>query len=117
MDPFEFGMSVHRQGDTSVVTLRGDLDIRDAGRVRRQLDQLGGSQVVVDLLELTFMDARGLAALLSGRDGLVAQGNEMVIRNARGVVRRVFEVTGLVDLLDGHRCSPDGSRAHDPEKL
>ena len=59
-----------------------------------------GSLVVVDLQPLTFIDARGLNALLSARRRIIRAGHTFALHRATGLVRRVFEITGLESLLD-----------------
>lgn len=97
----DFNMITGWSGDDHLVTLYGELDLRDAERVRRTLVEISasGSSVVVDLSGLEFIDAKGLSALLVAKREITARGDRMEIRNARGLVRRVFEVTRLTELL------------------
>ncbi len=78
--------------------LRGELDL--AG-VPGLTDLLFGMRPEdIDLTTLTFLDARGLAALLAAQHELRQTGAPCRIVGATGVVRRVFEITGLTDRLD-----------------
>lgn len=88
------------QGETHVVRLIGALDIADAERVTEVLVAIAGSTVLVNLEHLTFLDAAGLSALLSARQQVERGGHHLRFLGARGIVRRVFDVTGLDGLLD-----------------
>lgn len=71
-----------------------------AEQVRDAVLAAGGSTVVVDLTGLSFLDARGLAALLAARKAAQHGGRAVRLRGAHGIVRRVFDVVGCADLLD-----------------
>lgn len=90
--------AMHGDG-VHVITLHGDLDMANAARVRDLLVGVAGSTVVVDLANLEFLDSSGIAALLGARTRILASGNEFQLRGARGIVRRVLEMTGLAHLL------------------
>lgn len=83
-----------------IVRLTGDLDLTAADRVRSTLIGTGGSTVVVDLSGLEFIDSSGLSALITARRRAASAGTRLVLRGARGAARRVFEVSGLDDVLE-----------------
>lgn len=95
-----FGWEVRTQGGSHTVRLWGELDMATAGQAERALVEAAGSRVDVDLAGLTFIDARGLNALLSARRRITRAGHTFAMEGASGAVRRVFEVTGLGSLLD-----------------
>ncbi len=90
-----FSITVSTEGDTQVVSLVGELDILGADRVRTALTAVSATTLVADLSELTFIDARGVSALVDAEDEIRARGNELRIVGATGLVRRVFEICGL----------------------
>ena len=60
------GVEIERRGDVVVASLTGELDIAGAGRTgERIMDAVPTSAVglVVDLMELEFMDSSGIAML------------------------------------------------------
>lgn len=60
-----------------------------------------GDRLVIDVSHLIFMDAAGLWVLVAADERLVAAGRgRLVVQGASGIVRRVFELTGLTVLLD-----------------
>jgi anti-anti-sigma factor len=83
-----------------VVRCQGGLDFVYADELRDIFASITDRQVVVDLRRLTFIDSTGLSALLSARRTLLDVGGTMSIHGASGLVRRVFEVAELADVLD-----------------
>jgi anti-sigma B factor antagonist len=84
----------------TVVLLVGELDLVYADDVRDALIGADGPEVVVDLSGLEFIDSSGLSALITARRRVMAGGNRLVLRGAQGAARRVFELTGLDDVLE-----------------
>ena len=95
-----FSLEIVSKGDSSVVALRGELDVANSEHVQQELVAVGGSVVVVDLSELTFIDSSGLTALVHAHDEITGHGRGFELRGASGSVQRVFEITGLSKLLD-----------------
>jgi anti-anti-sigma factor len=93
-----------RTGDGPVVWAEGELDVCTTSDMARVLSSAcpGRSQfLTVDVSHLRFIDAAGLNLLVSTHGRLVADGSGgLVVRGAKGIVRRVFDVTGLASLLD-----------------
>ena len=81
------------------VLLRGELDIAAATGLGNRLVGLG--PVEIDLATVTFLDARGLSELLRAQAELHRSGSPCHLIGAMGLVRRVFDITGLAHHLDG----------------
>lgn len=58
--------------------------------------------VLVDLSEVTFMDASTVGAILGGRNRLVARGQSVELRSPSAPALRVLELGGLTELIHGH---------------
>jgi anti-anti-sigma factor len=86
-------------GDQHLVRLVGELDLVDADHVRNLLVAEAGSTVVLDLTDLRFVDAAGVAGIVAAGREIRSAGHSLVVRGARGIVRRVFEITELGHLL------------------
>jgi anti-anti-sigma factor len=56
-------------------------------------------EVLVDLSGLTFLDASGIAALSRCRTAAATTGVLLRAEGARGVVRRVLDLTGVSEWL------------------
>lgn len=95
-----FSIDVVDRSESVVVRLAGELDIAFADDVTRALLAITTREVVVDLSALTFLDARGLSALLAAKATAAARGRAVHLCGAQGIVQRVFEITGLGGVLD-----------------
>lgn len=95
----DFTIEVVDAGEVHTAVVAGQLDLANADRVREVVSCAGGRTVVVDLSRLEFCDSSGIAALLAARSRVTEDGRSFEIRGATGIVRQVFEVTGLSSLL------------------
>ncbi len=89
-----------RDGDTTVITLGGELDLASAPELERELrdaEGTGPARVVIDLRELGFMDSTGLQALLRARERASSNTYELMLRRGPHQVQRVFELTKTDD--------------------
>lgn len=97
--PF-FSMEESTDGDTHRVRLHGELDIAPAAALEARLVEIAGSTVELDLSQLRFIDARGIAALVSARRRIAESGNHLRVVGASGLVRRVLSLVDLDGILD-----------------
>lgn len=84
-----------------VVSASGDLDMSAApglGRVLAGVVHDGARHVVVDLSDVGFVDSSGLAVLIRYRKLINAQAGQIRVV-APPNVRRLFEITGMVEPL------------------
>lgn len=58
-------------------------------------------KLVIDLANVTFLDSTGVAALVVAHRRAAATGRKLVVVNARGIVRRVLDITGTFPTLAG----------------
>jgi anti-sigma B factor antagonist len=82
---------------TSVVAVRGELDLTTAPRLKWMLHDLleaGRTKQVVDLTETTFMDSTALGVLVGVNRSLV-EGARLAIVCSRPNVLRIFELSGM----------------------
>jgi anti-anti-sigma factor len=85
------------------VSLKGELDITVADQLTYvvAVELPPSTHLVVDLADVTFCDSAGISAMIKLRNNL-AEGNTMSLINTSENVRRVFELSGLVEFLDIH---------------
>lgn len=101
--PLDERITVHRDFDHARIVLVGDLDILESDT----LDDLAitlfselTATVEVDMRDVTFCGSRALAALLRLRTEVARHsGAEMRISHFNEQVRRIFELTGVLDIL------------------
>ena len=80
------------------LALSGEIDIATAKGLRRELESLiagAHSPAVLDLSEVTFIDAAGLSELVAARRKVAHTDVEIVLVEPSEACRRVLEVTGL----------------------
>lgn len=95
---------------TTHLAVAGEVDLATAPQLRTALVQavdaaLPPRQVVVDLAQVQFIDAVGLGVLVGCRNAALLAGIGFQARNADGLVWRVIEVVGLVEVLNAPRRS------------
>jgi anti-sigma B factor antagonist len=87
------------------IALLGEMDLSNVATLTEALASTYTNSVTkaitVDLAELTFLDSTGIAALMNARRAASAQGIPFTVINARGMVLRLFEVTGVLTVLSG----------------
>jgi anti-sigma B factor antagonist len=88
-------------GSKVVVAVAGEVDMATALKLAEcLLDQLG-KDVTLDFAGVTFLDARGMAALAEGYKELRASGGSLRITGERDNVRKILKVVGLDRVLHG----------------
>jgi anti-sigma B factor antagonist len=82
---------------TRVVALRGELDVATVPAFREALNPLAEDEtvqcIVVDLVEVTFIDSTGLMTLLNALCRVVRREGRLVIACNNPTVLRLFEAT------------------------
>jgi len=85
------------EGDAPVVVLSGELDMATATVLARHLSAVvrGGTDVIVDISDVTFIDSSGLRALIDARRQSEDRGRTLTLRWPARNVSRVLAITGL----------------------
>lgn len=91
--------TVNRHG-RAIVYVTGEIDMNVAERFG---DAVRGAQgestdVIVDLSGVSFIDSSGIRVLINAR-GALTDGSRLRVVGPQRIPRRVFEVTGVADLL------------------
>lgn len=90
------GVSVGWDGDVCVLHVEGDLDLAAGDLLRDAVVGAvaagSGSQIVVDLDEVSFIDCRGMAAVLDAQALARRNGRALSVRNTPGSARRLAGV-------------------------
>jgi anti-sigma B factor antagonist len=94
----QLSIVVERQDNRMLVRLQGELDIVTAPLLVETLSE-ANSEIVVDLADLEFLDARGLGALASASARAERHGDHLVVINPDPLMQRMFVLTGLDHLL------------------
>jgi anti-sigma B factor antagonist len=98
-------ISTHSGDGGQRIALAGEIDLGSVDSLREAISNLvksgTGGTVLVDLDRVSFLDSTGIAALVEGHR--LADENNVTYRvvNPRGVVRRVLEMTDVLEYLSG----------------
>jgi anti-sigma B factor antagonist len=97
-----FSTEVAQTGDTTVIYVRGEIDIATCERLRDAIEpHLGPRQsVILDLARVEFIDSSGLHVLEQARGALTADGGSLVLRNPSEAAHRLLTVTQTEELLE-----------------
>jgi anti-sigma B factor antagonist len=87
-----------------VVALHGELDIADAANVMAVLAAAAARnpRIIVDLAALEFIDCCALAVLGRVRVQARQNGGDLLLAAPCGQVRRILDLTGLIDVFSVH---------------
>jgi anti-sigma B factor antagonist len=96
-----FGLNCSLEGDSLVLWGAGEFDL--AGR-EVILDAASpalvqGQTVIIDLHEVTFIDASGLRTLATCAKAAACSGAQFAVRQARGQVADLLKTTGFAGLI------------------
>lgn len=87
-------------GRSHTVRTAGELDLASADELEAVIGRLGDADAItLDLSGLTFMDCCGLRSVLRASEACEKPECSFTLVPAHGQVRRLFELTGLLDML------------------
>jgi anti-anti-sigma factor len=108
----QFTVAVTSTDASTVVAVRGEVDVATAPALRRALADVGARRhddaavvpLVIDLSGVTFMGAAGLGVLVGAARRERLAGSEVVLRDPSRRTLRVLEITRLCDVfrVEGH---------------
>jgi anti-sigma B factor antagonist len=88
--------------DRHTLVLSGELDCASVDELQPLVVRIcseGARDIVLDITRLSFMDSTGLQAILSAQMVCRDHAVGFMLTPATGAVQRVFELTGLTDVL------------------
>jgi anti-sigma B factor antagonist len=95
-------IDLERDGEVTIVVVRGEHDLSTAEKLRSQLDAVREQRgpFVVDLSEATFIDSAVLGVLIAAHDQASSDGTAMAFAIGEGpTVRKIIDLTGLQAVL------------------
>jgi anti-sigma B factor antagonist len=103
-----------RQGSGNHVRLVGDgeIDAHSVSVLRAVAEDAIGSgaeRIDLDLERVTFIDSSGLRALAEAHSAAEARGSTLTIVELSGPVRRILEISGMLDALARGSSSAPGT--------
>jgi anti-sigma B factor antagonist len=97
-----------------VLLVEGEIDVATAPRLISALNETLGNvkgSLVVDLTDVGFMDSTGLALLINAHRRLKHRRRGFAVVCPAGPLRRVFEITDMIDTLQVHPDRVSAARA------
>lgn len=86
------------------VELCGEVDHHIATGIRERIDYMMEEckvkTIVFDFSRVTFMDSSGIGIVLGRYNKMASSGGSVIIKNARGLVRQILEMSGIFTLMD-----------------
>jgi anti-sigma B factor antagonist len=82
----------------SVLTLRGEIDVYTAPRMRQAIVDLvdaGSLNIVVDMGKVDFLDSTGLGVLVEGLKRVRTRSGNLAIVVTQDKIVKIFDITGL----------------------
>ncbi|MGH8936521.1 MAG: STAS domain-containing protein [Acidimicrobiia bacterium] len=100
--PQTFGASWEWQDDTVRVRLVGELDLGTVEQLRQVLSkaETRGTELVIDLRSLTFIDSSGLHELVQARQRYEQRGGRLTLVRGSPAVQRILSVSKLHQYFD-----------------
>ena len=91
------------QGDVAIVEIEGEVDLYSSPNLRSVLLDLTKSKnsaILVNLLNVKYMDSSGVATLVEALQQVGKYGGKLKIANLRNSVKDVFELSRLDKVFD-----------------
>ena len=101
----DLDIETRREGDLCVLTLRGEIDVYTAPRLRQAIIDLvedGTSNIVVDMQKVDFLDSTGLGVLVGGLKRVKTKDGALSIVATQEKILKVFDITGLNKVFPLH---------------
>ncbi len=98
MPHVELKVSTWSQGDHTVVSVTGEIDLYTAPTLQSELMTAinnGHVQLIVDMSSVEFCDSTGINVLLGALRRAREQGGDLQLARPGSAIRKVLQVTGL----------------------
>lgn len=95
-------VDTEQRGEVVVVSVGGELDMATAPQLQDQITDLldrGLSRLVFDLTDVSFCDSTGLSVFVRAKNSTDEAGGVVRLAAPQRGVRRILEVSGLVEVL------------------
>ena len=98
----DLSLSTRTEGDRTVVTVGGEIDVYTAPKLREQLIDLvssGNYHLVVDMENVDFLDSTGLGVLVGGLKRVRAHDGSLRLVCTQERILKIFRITGLTKVF------------------
>ncbi len=94
----ELKVTTRTQGDHTVISVAGEIDLYTAPRLQSELMSALGrnpARLIVDMSAVDFCDSTGINVLLAAHRQARERGGELQLAGPGSATRKVLQVTGL----------------------
>ena len=81
-----------------VIAIKGEIDVYSAPGFKESLTESINDvdhDIILDCSELSYIDSMGLGILVGALKRVKEKGKNIIIRNPKSTVRKLFKITGL----------------------
>jgi len=110
-----FSTSTEPAASGPVLTVRGELDVATAPRLRAHIAGLTltpGQLLVVNLADVSFCDSSGISALIAARNVAEEAEAKVALVAVPARLTRTLALTGLADFFPTYPTAEDAISAH-----
>ena len=96
-------IEVNEQDPLYEVKVHGEVDVYTAPKLREivfPLSEKESAQIVIDLSGVSYMDSTGLGVIVGVFKSCRAHNGELKLIGLSDRLKRLFEITGLADILN-----------------
>lgn len=112
----DLSLQTRTEGDRTVVTVGGEIDVYTAPKLREQLVELvsnGSYDIVVDMEQVEFLDSTGLGVLVGGLKRVRAHEGSLRLVCTQERILKIFRITGLTKVFPIHASVEEAVAATD----
>lgn len=105
-----------REGSSVYAKLSGEIDHHSAKSVREAIDaELNCGKVkelVLDFMDVSFMDSSGLGVIFGRYNKLAAHGGKLILKNVPKRIERILRMAGVYTLIDKNETNEEGRHSN-----
>jgi anti-sigma B factor antagonist len=101
----DLSLASRTEGDKTVVSVGGEIDVYTAPKLREQIVQLvedGRYHLVIDMEDVEFLDSTGLGVLVGGLKRVRAHDGSLRLVCTQERILKIFRITGLTKVFPIH---------------
>jgi anti-sigma B factor antagonist len=91
-------IELRQEKNVPIISINGEIDIYTYPKLTEALNSIiekGGTQIVINLENVRYIDSTGLGALADGANRVYDQGGHVSIICNKPQVKKIFDVSGL----------------------
>jgi|ERR1017187_77320 anti-sigma B factor antagonist len=97
-------ISARRIGKTAILDISGDIDLAHSNEVRRmvlvEFRENRTSKVILNLLEVNYIDSSGVASLLEGLKASQDVGSRLILFGLSPIANEVLQLSRLLNVFE-----------------